>query len=186
MTDVLGWISTSFGFVITVGGLWWTARAMQIAHDDPTGALMWSWVGKAWDQFVNLIRRKRPPEPITGAVFATLPGVGIADVIYATMRTPIADSDDLETKVAKLIRNFGHLEDSLKQQATKHTERMTGIENRVTTHREHVAALEERLNVAEQQEQARWADALPMEALGLAAAGFGQFFTLAGAILLAI
>ncbi|GLJ67008.1 hypothetical protein GCM10017579_10440 [Nocardioides luteus] len=182
----MGWISTAIGFALTVGGLWWTARAMQIAHDDPDGVLMWSWVGSAWDQVVKLMRRKRPPEPITGAVFATLPGVGIADSIYATMRTPIEDSDDLETKVAKLIRNFGHLEDSLKQQATRHDERMTGIEDRVTTHREHVAALEERLQVAEQQEQAKWAEALPMEALGLAAAGLGQVFTLGGAILLAI
>lgn len=186
MTDVLGWISTGIGYVLTVGGLLWTARAMQIAHDDPDGVLMWSWVGRAWDRFVSLIRRKHRPAPTAHATFATVSGIAIAEGLTATMRSPIADSDDLETKVAKLIRNFGHLEDSINQQAKKHSDRMARIETTVTTHREHVETLEERVNVTEQHEQAKWANALPMEALGLVAAGGGQFFTLLGAILFAI
>lgn len=159
---------------------------MQVAHDDPDGVLMWSWVGRGWERVVSVIRSKRPPGPNEGSLSATLSFTTSATGFAPLVRRPIEDGDDVETKVAKLVHNLNELEAHVNRQDKRHSDRMTKIETTATTHRAHAAALEGRMNVAEQQEQAKWADALPMEALGLAAAGFGQFFTLAGAILLAV
>lgn len=186
VTGVLGWASTGFGFLLTFGGLWWTARAMHVAYGKPSRDQIWPWLAKTWRSVVWFLKGSRP-SPITGNLSASLPPVSISLVggDVAVWRS-FDDDADLEIKVAALTHNLKELEALMNRKVAAHNNRMVKIEETVKDHHKTVVALDERVRQSEDQDQARMADALPMEALGLFAAGVGQFLILAGTILLAV